>query len=340
MRWRVYVVESVGIPSTTLGKNWIEILRENLMNKYLDTLAVATMVALTASNPASASGLVNSAVNDWTSGAVMCEIVHQILENEMDFKVKRITMPSGPDHDEAIRAGDLDYGCELWPSYSTTIQKYVSEYGGDGSMLKVADSGVIGVSSYYVPRYLVEGDGAQAPELKSWEQMNQYADLFKTLETGYKGRLIGCPVATWQCEDNKRMELLDLNFEAVELGSEAAHWAEMQAAYKRKEPFIAYAWEPHWIHASLDLVKVELPAHSDDKWPATGWAEDITFNYANPDFARKNPDVIELLKNFRLTNDMQAPMLLAVDVDGKDMEEVVGEWLANNEDTWKAWLPK
>jgi len=37
---------------------------------------------------------------------------------------------------------------------------------------------------------------------------------------------------------------------------------------------------------------------------------------------------------------MQAPMILAIDVDGKDMEEVVVEWLAQNEETWKAWLPK
>ena len=310
------------------------------MKQTLTSVAGALALAITVSTPASAGGLVNTAVNDWTGGAVMCEIVHQILENEMDFKVKRIVMPSGPGRDEAIRAGDLHYGCELWPSYSTTIQKYVTEYGGDGSMLKVADAGVIGVSSYYVPRYLVEGDNAPAPELTSWENMNQYADLFKTLETGDNGRLLGCPSASWQCEDYKRMELLDLNYEAVELGSEAAHWAEMQAAYKRQEPFIAYAWEPHWIHAALDLVKVELPEHSDDKWPATGWANDVTFNYANPEVAEENPEVIELLQNFRLTNEMQAPMILAVDVDGKDMDEVVAEWLDTNEDVWKAWLPK
>ncbi len=310
------------------------------MKRYLTSVASALALALTISTPASAGGLVKSSVNDWTGGAVMCEIVHQILENEMDFKVKRIVMPSGPGRDEGIRSGDLDYGCELWPSYSTTKEKFVKEYGGDGSILKVADAGVIGVSSYYVPRYLVEGDDAQAPDLKTWENMNQYADLFKTLETGDKGRLLGCPTPAWQCEDTKRMELLGLNYASVELGSEAAHWAEMQAAYKRKEAFIAYAWEPHWIHAALDLVKVELPEHSDDKWPATGWAEDVTYNYANPDFAAENPDVIELLENFRLTNEMQAPLILAVDVDGREMDEVVGEWLENNKETWQAWLPK
>ncbi len=310
------------------------------MKKYLTTMSGAIVLALGASTQVSAGGIAKSAVNDWTGGAVMCEIIHQILENEMDFKVKRIVMPSGPGRDEGIRSGDLDYGCELWPSYSTTKEKFVKEYGGDGSILKVSDDGIVGVSSYYVPRYMVEGDGAPAPDLKTWEDMNKYSDLFKTLETGDKGRLLGCPTAAWQCEDPKRLELLGLNYEAVELGSEAAHWAEMQAAYKRKEAFIAYAWEPHWIHAALDLVKVELPEHSDDKWPATGWALDVTYNYANPEFAEKNPEVIELMTNFELTNDMQAPLILAIDVDGKDMGDVASEWLAANEDVWKAWLPK
>ena len=312
-----------------------------ISNKTISAVTSAGVLGLSLSftAPAYAGGVLKTAVNDWTGGAVMCEIVHQIAENEMGYKVKRITMPSGPGRDEAIRAGDLDYGCELWPSYSTTIQKYVKEFGGDGSMLKISDSGVIGVSSYYIPRYLVEGDDAKAPDLKSWKDMNKYADLFKTLETGEKGRLLGCPAASWQCEDAKRMEMLGLNFAAVELGSEAAHWAEMQAAYKRKEPFIAYAWEPHWIHAALDLVRVELPEHSDDKWPATGWPEDVTFNYANPKFIEENPKMEGLLKNFRLTNEEQAPMILAVDVDGKDMKDVVAQWLKDNEAKWKAWLP-
>jgi len=309
--------------------------------KHTIFAAASTLVlGLTATGTATAAGLLNSAVADWTGGAVTCEIVHQIVENEMGGKVKRIVMPSGPGRDEAIRAGDLDYGCELWPSYSVSNTKHLEENGGDGSIVKLGDLGVVGVSSYYVPRYMVEGDGAAAPDLKTWEDMNQYAELFKTLESGDKGRLLGCPAASWECEDSARMEALGLNFEAVELGSEAAHWAEMQAAYKREEAFIAYAWEPHWIHAALDLVKIELPAHSAEAWPATGWAEDVTYNYGNPDFVEKNPEIAELITNFELTNEMQAPLILAVDIDGKDVEEVVSEWLDANEDTWKAWLPK
>ncbi len=313
------------------------------LKKTISTLAGVGVIALgtsfSAVAPASAGGLLKAPVADWTGGAVVCEIIHKILESEMDYKVKRITMPSGPAVNEGLRGGDLDFACETWPSYSTTKEKYVTEYGGDGSVEYIAPVGVVGVSFYYVPRYLVEGDGAKAPNLKTWENMNEYSDLFKTLESGDKGRLIGCPTAAWECEDTKRMELLGLNYAVTELGSEAAHWAEIQAAYKRKEPFIAYAWEPHWIHAALDLVRIDLPAHSDDKWPATGWPEDITYNYASPKLKEEHPKVVELIKNFNLTNEQQAPMILAIDVDGKSMDEVVDAWLAENEATWKSWLP-
>ena len=37
---------------------------------------VAFTVSLAGSSSAMAGGVLNSAVNDWTGGAVMCEIVH------------------------------------------------------------------------------------------------------------------------------------------------------------------------------------------------------------------------------------------------------------------------
>lgn len=299
---------------------------------------VAMGLALTTGTPVQAAGVLTAPEADWTGGQVTCKVLQIILESELDYKVKRITMPSGPGVREGIRAGDLDFACESWPSYDSTKEKYVTEFGGDGSVAKLGDTGIVGVSSYYVPRYLVEGDGAKAPDLKTLADLNKYVDLFKALETGDKGRLIGCPTPAWECEDSKRMELNDLNFVAVELGAETAHWAEIQAAFKRGEPFVAYAWEPHWIHASLDLVALELPAFSADAWPATGWAEDIPYNYGRPDLIDTDPAAAKLIINSTLSNEEQAAMILAIDVDGRDLDEVVQEWVDANEATWRPWL--
>jgi len=310
----------------------------------LAVLGAAIGLSMGAIAPAHAAKSVTAVDLDWTGAVVTCRTIQFVLENEMDYKVKTVSMPGGAGAWEAIRAGDVDYYCETWPSYNPVKSEYLTEYGGDGSLSIVADTGIVGSSGYYVPRYMVEGDSARgieatAPDLKSYADLNQYKDLFKSLESGDRGTVIACPVVAWECEDQKRMDLLEVDFHAQIMGSETAHWAEMQAKYKRGEPFLAYAWAPHWIHAALDLVEVEMPAYDEAKWPATTWAQDVTFKFANPKFMEENPDVVKLLEKHRLTNDQQATMIYEIDVNKRDTDEVVEEWMAANESIWRTWLP-
>lgn len=300
-------------------------------------LSVAAWLSLSVNTQA--GGLLKIPEADWTGGLVTCILLQQILEDEMGYKVKRIGMPSGAQVMAAIRSGDLDFGCENWPSYNATNAEYVTEYGGDGSIVNLGNVGVVGNSGYFVPRYLVEGASAKAPGLKSYKDLNTYKGLFKTLESGNQGRIIGCPTAAWECKEAERIAGLGLDYIFTELGSETAHWAEMEAAYKRKEPFIAYAWAPHWIHAKLDLVEIELPAHSEQAWPVSDWPNDVTFNYGNPASMQKNADVAALIGNMNLSNGEQAKMILAVDVDKRKIDDVVAEWKKANQKIWRPWVP-
>jgi glycine betaine/proline transport system substrate-binding protein len=297
---------------------------------------LAATMLLAGSLSAYAGGRLTAPVADWTGGAVTCKVAQVILEKELDYKIKRITIPSGAGVYEALAAGDMDFACESWPSYSASKDTMVEKFGGDGSVAYLGATGIVGVSTYYVPRYFIE---EVAPDLKSYEQLNKYKEHFATLETNGKGRLIACPTPAWECDDQKRLDLLGVDFVAVELGTETASWAEAQGAYKRKEPFLLYAWEPHWVHAAMDLVPIELPAHDDAKWPATGWAEDVTFNYGNPASMAEHADAAHLLGNMNLSNAEQAKMVLAIDVDGKEIDEVVEAWVAENEDIWRKWMP-
>ena len=116
---------------------------------------------------------------------------------------------------------------------------------------------------------MVEGDAdrgieAVAPNLRTWENLNDHTAIFQTPETAPKGRLVACPVAAWQCMDQERTDGLGLNYHNVVLGSETAHWAELEGAYKRGEPILVYAWEPHWVHAKFDMVEITLPDYNDD----------------------------------------------------------------------------
>ncbi len=274
---------------------------------------------------------------DWTGGVVTCRTIQYVLENELGYKIKTVSLPGGPGVWEGIRAGDLFYNCETWPSYNPTKEKYLKEYGGDGSVTFIAESGIIGETAYWIPRYMVEGDSsrgipASTPDLKTFADLNKYKHMFKSLESGDKGNLIGCPIAAWACEDQARLDSLGVDFYAQALGSETAHWAEIQAKYKRGEPFIAYAWAPHWIHAALDLVEVELP-------PEAAWADDVCFKFGNPDLMKEHPEATEVIRKARLTNSQQAGMIYEIDVKKRDVEEVVDEWMEANESIWRKWLP-
>jgi glycine betaine/proline transport system substrate-binding protein len=302
-----------------------------------------------------AKGVVKIWEADWTGNLVFGQLVQIILEEEMDYKVKQIFM-AGTAGWEAMASGDLDIALEAWPSYNADAKaRYFADYGGDGSVMYVTESGVVGASDYYVPRYVCEGDSARgikatAPDLCmhakgqcshcGLEKLKPYADVFASPETKPKGRLIGCPVAGWGCEDQARLDAAGLDFTAVELGTDTAQWAELTAAIKRGEPILVYAWEPMWIFAAFDLVGIGIPKNEDGScWPTCGWPEDVTFQSANPDFANKHPDVIQMIKNMKLSNAQQAPMIFDVDVNKMPVEDAVRKWMASNEDTWRPWLP-
>ena len=306
------------------------------LTKSLSVFVSAAILLMASTVTGAADKKLTAPIADWTGGAVTCKVLEVILEQEMGYEIKSVMMPSGAPVYEAMAVGDLDFGCESWPSYSPSRNRFMTRFGGDGTVSYLGATGIVGTSTYYVPRYFVD---ETAPDLKSWEQLNKYKSHFATIETGDKGRLIACPTPAWECSDQERLDLLGVDFVAVELGTETAAWAEAKAAYARKEPFLLYAWTPHWIHAALDLVALELPAHDMSKWPATGWAEDVTYNYGNPASMAANPEAAQLIENMDLSNNEQAKMILAIDVDGGDMDEVVMEWVAANEDIWRKWMP-
>ncbi len=167
--------------------------------------------------------------------------------------------------------------------------------------------------------------------------------------------MIGCPVAGWNCHDQKRLDLLGIDFEASELGTEVAALAEAQGAYDRGEAFLLYLWEPHFFFGKNEMVGVKLPAYKycdsfteannwqdcgTAAWPATGWDKDYTMNYMNPEVMSKpeNAEAVAFFKKMAFSNTDQAKMLVRVGDDGLSVEEAVAEW-KNSTDEWKAWLP-
>ena len=216
------------------------------ISKSISALILSLVLVLGSFGTANAKRL-TAAVADWTGGEITCQVAVSMLEEELGYKVKRVVFPSGTGLWEAIAAGEIDFACESWPSYAeadTVMMKgedliydgqTMFNYEGDGSVKLLGTSGIIGLSDYYIPRYAAESLG-----IKSWKDLNKHKDKFATIETGGKGRLIGCPVAGWNCHDQKRLDLLGIDFQADELGTEAAAIAEAVAAYMKEKNLSCY----------------------------------------------------------------------------------------------------
>ena len=261
-------------------------MTNNTITRRLLLGATATVLALaSAASLAQSKGTIMFHEGDWTGNLVNGKIAEIILTEHLGYEVDYVFLSAGPATWESILAGDIDVAFEFWPSASPERHSYITEFGGDGSVEYFGETGLVGASGWWVPRYVIEGDTkrgieAVAPDLKNWEQLNQYASVFATPETGDKGRLVACPIAAWQCGDDIRIRNLDLNYESVLLGTEIALWAELESHYVRRAPLLIYTWTPHWAHAKFDMVRIRLPEYTDECWsgrrattpttPATG----------------------------------------------------------------------
>ena len=100
------------------------------ITKSLSVFVSAAILLMASTVTGAADKKLTAPIADWTGGAVTCKVLEVILEQEMGYEIKRIMMPSGAGVYEAMAVGDLDFGCESWPSYSPSRNRFMTEFGG------------------------------------------------------------------------------------------------------------------------------------------------------------------------------------------------------------------
>ena len=311
----------------------------------------AALAAQAAAAEAAAASTKKEAITlleqDWTGQVVTINLAKVLLEQEMGYDVEfNFATADSAAMFMGLASGQTLWTCCVWPPFTVDhMKEFIEE---EGLVEDMGPLGTIGGTYWYVPTYMIEGDPergieATAPDIADWNNLNKYADLLSTADTGDKGRLIaGCPCWTGEHQE-ERIAGLGLNYEVVYAGSEAAMLAEESAAYERGEPFLGWMWEPHWIHSKLNLTRVNFPSFSADCEGSgrydCGWQESIITKLAWPGLKDKLPEVYQFLQNFSLTNAQQVELITAVDDEGKEPSVAAQEWADANESVWKAWIP-
>ena len=285
---------------------------------------------------------------DWNGQLVLTAVAQILLEQEMDYSVATKFAPA----DSAplfigLETGDFHFVCCNWPSYSAALlEEYVDSE--DGTVERMGLVGISGESGWYTPSYVVNGDSARgidavAPDLNTYEQLEQYKSVFATSDTGDSGRLLEFTPA-WDTRGEERMEAFEADYQVIFAGSEAAALAELDAAFTRGDPVLTYLWEPHWAHAKYDLVQVEMPEYTPDCYPdgenyGCGFPTDPVAKLVWPGLQEKFPDAYEFLSSFQMTNAQQNEIVLNLTENDLTVRAAAQEWVDANEDIWSAWIP-
>jgi len=287
---------------------------------------------------ASAADTIRVPVNAWTGQNISAHITGELL-GELGYDVEYVTAGAVPQI-SAMAQGTLHAQPEFWDN---NVGNIYDKALAEGDIKIVGPLGLEPKEGWMYPPYMEE----QCPGLPDYEALYDCAQAFATASTFPKGRLITYP-ADWGTRSKTLVDKLDLPFQAVAGGSEGAMVAELKSAVSAEQPILMMFWLPHWIHSDLDFNWVRFdgeakdcpPVEEQSRGDACGFAQANVHKLVSGDFAEKWPDAHALIENIYLTNDEQNAMIFEIDKAGKSLEEVVGEWLDQNQETWTAWVAK
>ena len=275
------------------------------------------------------------AMNDWVGYTADAAVVSYVAEKDLGCKVNQKALKEEIAW-QGFGSGQIDVIMENW-GHPDLVKKYIDtqKVAVDGGL-----TGNLGQIGWYVPPWMAK----EFPDITDWNNLNKYADKFKTSESGGKGQLLdGDP--SFVTNDEALVKNLNLNYKVVYAGSEAALIQAFKTAEQNKTPVIGYFYSPQWFLLEVPLVKINLPKYTDG---CDAVAAKIACDY--PDyhlnkilsskFANSGSSGAALIKNFNWTNDDQNLVAKYITADNMKPEAAAQKWVEANQAKVNAWLGK
>ena len=260
-------------------------------------------------------------------------VVAYVAENDLGCKVTKKDLKEEIAW-QGFGTGEVDAVIENW-GHDDLKKKYITD---QKTAVEAGATGNEGLIGWYVPPWLAKAH----PDITDWNNLDKYADEFKTSESGGKGQLLdGDP--SFVTNDEALVKNLKLDFKVVYAGSETALIQAFRKAEKDKEWVIGYFYEPQWFMAEVPLVKVKLPEY---KAGCDADAEKVACDYpvykldkiVSTKFAKSGSPAYDLVKNFTWTNDDQNTVAKYIAVDKMTPEAAAKKWVDANRAKVDAWI--
>lgn len=312
------------------------------MKRLIGLLAAVVLVAtgcvgtkvseITPKNASDCS--LNLAINDWVGYYADAAVISYIAEHKLGCIVQQKNLKEEVAW-QGFATGEIDAVLENW-GHEDLKQRYIKEQ-------RVAQSagwtGNIGQIGWYVPPWMLK----KYPDITNWKNLNKYAKIFRTSESGGKGQLLDGDPA-FVTNDAALVQNLKLDYKVVYAGSEAALIQSFKQAEQQKKPMIGYFYEPHWFFSDMKLVHVELPPYkpgcdADPEKIACDYPRLKLDKIVSKEFAEENSTGYQLIRNFKWSNEDQNQVARSIAVDKLSDEQAAKKWVDANPDKWKKWLP-
>ncbi|MFD4503333.1 ABC transporter substrate-binding protein [Streptomyces sp. NPDC058457] len=276
---------------------------------------------------------VTLSVQSWVGAQSDVAVAQYILEHKLGYRVDTVQVDEVPAWD-ALSQGRVDAILEDW-GHPDQEKRYVED---KETISRAGDLGVTGHIGWFVPTYLVR----QHPDITDWKNLNKYASLFRTAESGGKGQLLdGSP--SYVTNDKALVSNLKLDYQVVFAGSEAAQITQIKQFAKEKKPFLTYWYAPQWLFKKVPMTEVKLPAYkegcdADAAEVACGYPHTPLQKYLNTGFAHSGGRAAAFLKRFRWTTEDQDQVSLMIADRKLSPQEAAKEWVESHPSVWKKWL--
>lgn len=272
------------------------------------------------------------AMHAWNGYTASAQVVAEVARAQGCTITQTTLEEAGVTYD-AMEAGSVDVVIEDWGGGRW------QEWADRGAIQEVGPNGNIGLIGMYVAPWMV----AKYPDILDSANLNKYASLFKTSDSGGKGAWYEGPPG-YTTIGEKMISANKLNFKAISTGSEAALVDVLTKAEANKTPALAYFYEPHTLFVNipgLDKARVKFPANDwADAAKASGktdYPETVLQKLATTKLMDSGSVFATIVKNFTWTNADQNSV--SADIEGgMDPAAAAQKWIDANPDKVKAWL--
>ncbi len=276
--------------------------------------------------------------NSWVGSTANVYVLKNVLESRVRCKVKVLNITENQPSFQAMADGKIDVVLEDWDN---TLVPSNKKYLTSRSVINVGGNGITGVIGWYIPRYVLK----QYPSFKTWRGLKGKESVFKSPESGSQGMFLGGDPSYVQ-KDRALIKELGLNLKHVVAGAEPAQVARWTQLYKQKKPVLFYWYDPQYLNAVYDLVRVQLPKRfkacvDDEKVSGNHACEYPSYGLdklVSGDFAKSGSPALKVIRKFKWTSADQN--FVANLISGKKMakDKAAALWVKTHRKQVSAWL--